>query len=175
MQDIHLISQYIEIKNKKVFDIGCAGGKFADFFISKGAHVFAIDKIDNVSTGVKENSSFAFQEASIDTFETKEKFDIIFSRNVFPFCDSKLEMLLNKLNKNIVKGGVVFFTYFGDKEIWGQDDKIKTLKRLEIDKILEEYKNLFDLKYFAEEIFEGKTMGGGIKNWHIFRVILKKK
>lgn len=175
MQDINLISQYIDIKDKKVFDIGSANGKFASFFMDKGAKVFAIDIRDNTKPEFKNNPNFSFQEASIDTFETEDKFDIIFSRNVFSFCESDLEKLLEKLKNNIVKDGVIFFTYFGDKEIWTQDGKLKSLTRSEMDKILEDNKKDFDVKYFAEELFEGLTMDGGTKNWHIFRIVLKKK
>lgn len=175
MQDINLISQYIDIKDKKVFDIGCANGKFSQFFLDKGAIVFALDKIDNIKYDIKNNSNFSFKESNIDIFEIKDKFDIIFSRNVFSFCDSSLVDILNKIKNNLNDNGIIFFTYFGNHEEWGKDEKLKTLNRFEIDSILKEFKKDFDIKYFAEELFEGYTMSGDIKKWHIFRVVLKSK
>ncbi len=175
MQDVNLISGYIDINGAEVFDIGCGKGIFSNFFIDKGANVFAIDKVDGVNSEVKKRDNFTFNLGDIDTLSINKKYDIIFSRNVFSFCNSSLTDILNKLKHSLNVSGVFFFTYFGDREEWGMNEKVKTLKREEIDAVLENFKYDFDIKYFAEELFEGKAMDGSIKNWHIFRIILKRK
>lgn len=174
MQDINLISGYSDIHGSAVFDIGCGKGNFSSFFIDKGAKVFALDTKNNVHGDVASREGFSFTEGSIDTYDILQKFDIVFSRNVFPFCKSDLPTLIEKIKSSLHTGGVFFFTYFGDKEEWGKKGMVKTLTRSEIDAIVEDVTRDFAVKYFAEELFEGKAMDGSVKNWHMYRVILKK-
>lgn len=175
MKIINLISQYIDLENKKVLDIGCHNGSFDQIFLDKHCKVVGIDIDNKVKIEILDNPNFSFEEISIDKYSTENKFDLIFARNVLPFSNKDLFENFDKIKDLSNNKSTIFFTYFGNEEIWGSQGKVKTASRSEMDSLIDKFKNEFELKYFSEEKYEGPDMAKNIKFWHIFTLILKKK
>jgi SAM-dependent methyltransferase len=174
MQDVQLVSKYIDLKDKTVLDVGCHGGTFSQTFIDKGCSVTGVDVADVVKPEMKSNLNFTFVNESIDALDIDKKFDVVFARNIFPFSKLPAAEVIQTAGEFVASGGIYFFTYFGSDEVWGKEGKVLTVNRADIDTIVGGLKSEFELKFFAEEKFEGPTMSGGVKFWHIFRVVLKK-
>jgi SAM-dependent methyltransferase len=173
MDDIELISKYKNLDNIQVLDIGCNDGRFVDRFLNKNGKVTAFDIQDLLPEGLKKVVVFSVD--SVGSFSTNKKFDLIFSRNVFSFAEQDLKDILDKYLNYLNIGGIMFFTYFGDREKWFKMGKLKGITLGEIQQILSDLdNNIFEVIFFKELEFSGKTMNGTMKDWHQFKIIIKK-
>ncbi len=173
MNDINLISEYIDFSGKSILDVGCNSGFFCKIFLNKKLEVTAIDHKDLLDSDLKKNLTFKL--IKLEKFNSEFLFDIIFAKDVFSFSKKKLNIILEQYLKMLKINGIIFFTYFNDKEIWVNEKKVIGISRKKIEKLLE---NLDDKKYeqiyFGEEIFQGLTMNKSLKKWHKFKIILKR-
>ena len=128
-----LISLCPPAKDKKVLDIGCGEGKDAVFMAEKGYDVTAFDLTDN---GIKKTHRLASEKGGkinayvddINTFETDEQFDIIYSGgfvflNVFvekPFLELPPDW---DMEEKMWKSGELF-SYFPDWKFHRIDEVI---------------------------------------------------
>jgi SAM-dependent methyltransferase len=76
------ILKKFDLKNKKVFDIGCGNGEFLSFF-GEGSLGITSTKSE-VEYGGKNNLNIVFGNAElVDEISLSEKFDIIWANNLF--------------------------------------------------------------------------------------------
>lgn len=173
MEDLDLISKYKNLVNCKVLDVGCNKGFFTKMFLEKDCKVTAFDIKDILLEELK--TKVDFKVDTIENFNAEQEFDLIFARNVFPFTRTSLYENVNKYLNFLTKDGILFFTYFGDQEIWAKEGKLKGVSKLGIENILNNLDiSNYKVLEFQELNFTGKAMDGEIKAWHQFRVLIQK-
>ena len=131
-----LISLCPHSKDKKVLDIGCGEGKDAVYMAQKGYDVTAFDLTEN---GIKKTIRFAEEKGvkvnayvdDINTFETDEQFDIIYSSGTIQYLfEENKKGFFDKLNRITKKGGFVYLNVFVEKPFlelppdWDMEEKM---------------------------------------------------
>ena len=166
-------------ENKKVLDIGCGEGKDAVFMAEKGYDVTAFDLTEN---GIRKTISLAHKRGvkvnayvdDINTFETDEQFDIIFSTGTVQYIfDENKEAFFKKLEKITKPNGIVFINVFVEKSFlelppdWDKEEKM--WKSGELFTYFSDWK----FEKIDEVIFEDNS--GGIPHYHCMDTIICRK
>ena len=108
-------------EGKNVLDIGCGEGKDAVYMAAKGYEVTAFDLTEN---GIRKTKRLAEDKGveikayvdDINTFETDEKFDIIYSSGTVQYLfDENKAAFFEKIGRITKKNGIVFFNVFVEK------------------------------------------------------------
>ena len=165
--------------SKRVLDIGCGEGKDAVYMAQSGYDVTAFDLTENGirktlkladSRGVKVN---AYVD-DINTFETEEKFDIIYSSGTIQYLfEENKKSFFDKLNRITNMNGIVFLNVFVDKPFlelppdWDKEEKMWRSGEL--------FTYLSDWKFHRidEVIFEDDS--NGIPHYHCMDTIICEK
>ena len=166
-------------ENTKVLDIGCGEGKDAVFMAEKGYDVTAFDLTEN---GIRKTIALAHKRGvkvnayvdDINTFETDEKFDIIFSTGTVQYIfDENKESFFKKLEKITKPNGIVFINVFVEKSFlelppdWDKEEKM--WKSGELFTYFSDWK----FEKIDEVIFEDNS--GGIPHYHCMDTIICRK
>ena len=121
--------------DKKVLDIGCGEGKDAVYMAQKGYAVTAFDLTEN---GIRKTIALADKRGvklnayvdDINTFETDEQFDIIYSTGTVQYLfDENKKEFFDKLEKITKPGGIVYINVFVEKSFlelppdWDKEEK----------------------------------------------------
>lgn len=140
-------------------EIGPGEGKFCNALQESGVLVTAIDKerSSNIHPQVR------FETMSFEDYIPDKPFDLVHARNVIPFFKNKPEQLARMLSM----GRYVYFTFFGPSDPWAE--KGMTISKDEMLPVLKSAKIL----YWKEEQYEGSTMKGDIKPWHVFTYLVQ--
>ena len=166
-------------ENTKVLDIGCGEGKDAVFMAEKGYDVTAFDLTEN---GIRKTIALAHKRGvkvnayvdDINTFETDEQFDIIFSTGTVQYIfDENKEAFFKKLEKITKPNGIVFINVFVEKSFlelppdWDKEEKM--WKSGELFTYFSDWK----FEKIDEDIFEDNS--GGIPHYHCMDTIICRK
>ena len=166
-------------KDKKVLDIGCGEGKDAVYMASKGYSVTAFDVTEN---GIKKTIRMAKENNveinayvdDINTFETNEKFDIVYSTGTIQYLfDENKKPFFDKIEHITKKNGFVFFNVFVDKPFlelppdWDIEEKM--WKSGELFSFFPNWK----FHKIDETIFEDNS--NGIPHFHCMDTIICEK
>ena len=166
-------------ENTKVLDIGCGEGKDAVFMAEKGYDVTAFDLTEN---GIRKTIALAHKRGvkvnayvdDINTFETDEQFDIIFSTGTVQYIfDENKESFFKKLEKITKPNGIVFINVFVEKSFldlppdWYKEEKM--WKSGELFTYFSDWK----FEKIDEVIFEDNS--GGIPHYHCMDTIICRK
>ena len=166
-------------ENTKVLDIGCGEGKDAVFMAEKGYDVTAFDLTEN---GIRKTIALAHKRGvkvnayvdDINTFETDEQFDIIFSTGTVQYIfDENKESFFKKLEKITKPNGIVFINVFVEKSFldlppdWDKEEKM--WKSGELFTYFSDWK----FEKIDEVIFEDNS--GGIPHYHCMDTIICRK
>lgn len=123
-------------KDIKVLDIGCGEGKDAVYLAKQGYSVTAFDITDN---GIRKTKALAEKEGveinayvdDINTFELKEKFDIIYSTGTIQYLnDDEKDHFFEKIKEMTNLNGIHWFNVFVDKPFlplppdWDNNEKM---------------------------------------------------
>ena len=166
-------------KNKTVLDIGCGEGKDAVYMATKGYSVSAFDLTEN---GIRKTIRLAKEKGveinafvdDINTFETDEKFDIIYSSGTIQYLyEENKKPFFDKLSRITKINGIVFFNVFVDKPFlelppdWDKEEKMWKSGEL--------FSYLPDWKFHRidEIIFEDNS--NGIPHYHCMDTIIYEK
>ena len=166
-------------ENTKVLDIGCGEGQDAVFMAEKGYDVTAFDLTEN---GIRKTIALAHKRGvkvnayvdDINTFETDEQFDIIFSTGTVQYIfDENKESFFKKLEKITKPNGIVFINVFVEKSFldlppdWDKEEKM--WKSGELFTYFSDWK----FEKIDEVIFEDNS--GGIPHYHCMDTIICRK
>ena len=166
-------------ENTKVLDIGCGEGKDAVFMAEKGYDVTAFDLTEN---GIRKTIALAHKRGvkvnayvdDINTFETDEQYDIIFSTGTVQYIfDENKETFFKKLEKITKPNGIVFINVFVEKSFlelppdWDKEEKM--WKSGELFTYFSDWK----FEKIDEVIFEDNS--GGIPHYHCMDTIICRK
>ncbi|HEY4504823.1 MAG TPA: class I SAM-dependent methyltransferase [Candidatus Paceibacterota bacterium] len=171
MNTLILLKQF-DWQGKKVLDMGVGSGQLSLPLAEGGAIVTTIDKDEsamakfshpNITKVVTDIVTYNFEQGS---------FDIVIARNVLPFLGSRLFEIFEQIVNTTRKGGIIFCSFFGERDEWRSKPNIKCLSENEIIELLKKH----NLKIHYQEIEEGiaPTMAGPTKYWHVLSYLLIK-
>lgn len=165
--------------DKKVLDIGCGEGKDAVYMAQKGYLVTAFDLTDN---GIKKTKALA-KERNVDinayvddinTFELKEKFDIVYSTGTVQYLfDQNKIAFFEKIDQITNDDAVVYINVFVEKPFlelppdWDKEEKMWRSGELFT------YFGDWKMERIDEIIFEDNS--GGVPHFHCMDTIVCRK
>ncbi len=123
-------------RGMKILDIGCGEGKDAVYMAKKGYTVTAFDLTE---AGIEKTKKYAAETGvkinayvdDINTFETDERFDIIYSSGTLQYLfDDKIASFFEKIQKMTNPHGLNYFnvfvrkTFITDAPDWDKEEKL---------------------------------------------------
>ena len=175
-----LTQKFINMKiiPDKAIDLGCGAGRDTVYLIKNGWKVLAIDKENSkeyidLKLNEEERKNFKFQCQDFENIKL-EKVKLIVANFSIPFCSKdKFKDLWNSITQNIIQNGYFVGNFFGQKDSWAYNkDKKIFLSKDEVLKLFESYFEIID---FQEIEKDGETALNGVKHWHIYNIIARKK
>lgn len=105
-------------------------------------------------------------QMSLESFITKDSYDLVVCRHVLPFIENPLK----QLERILSFGTITYFTLFGM-----DDERIKVSKvtKEQVEEVLQKFPNL-EIRYQSESKFKGKLYNGDVIDWHLLTYITKK-
>ena len=144
-----LMLETVDFTNKKVLEIGCGGGRYAEFIHDKCSEYLGIDYTEKHIESANKNYNFEnckFQVMSavdlhVEEFLVQPPFDIILISQVLLFInDDDLTKMINDLNELTTDNKQVFIT-----ETTAHDSRL-TLKDFYSDSLDEDYNAIYRTK-----------------------------
>jgi len=105
-QYLNIIKGTIELRGKKILDIGCFTGDFLDMAKNEGALTFGVELQDVAAAIANEKHSGRILNCDVNNAVFKEKFDIITAFGLIEHI-KKPEGLLRLAYSNLVEGGLL--------------------------------------------------------------------
>ena len=175
-----LTQKFINMKiiPDKAIDLGCGAGRDTVYLIKNGWKVLAIDKENSkeyidLKLNEEERKNFKFQCQDFENIKL-EKVKLIVANFSIPFCSKdKFKDLWNSITQNIIQNGYFVGNFFGLKDSWA-DNKNKKIF-LSKDEVLKLFESSFEIIDFQEIEKDGETALNGVKHWHIYNIIARKK
>lgn len=175
-----LTQKFINMKiiPDKAIDLGCGAGRDTVYLIKNGWKVLAIDKENSkeyidLKLNEEERKNFKFQCQDFENIKL-EKVKLIVANFSIPFCSKdKFKDLWNSITQNIIQNGYFVGNFFGLKDSWA-DNKDKKIF-LSKNEVLKLFESSFEIIDFQEIEKDGETALNGVKHWHIYNIIARKK
>lgn len=157
-------------------DLGCGAGNDTIELLRNGWEVLAIDNNPYSFEKIKSK----LDEKQLDKLETKKedfeklelpKADLINASFSIPFCKPEsFDRLWNNIVGAININGRFSGNFLGNRDGWCRNEKMTFFNINDIQELF----NQFEIEYFEEKEYDGKTTQENIKHWHFFNVIAKK-
>lgn len=153
-----------------ILDVGCHDGRFSEFFTKFGT-VDAVDKFDDIEN--KRNINFT--QTNLEDFHPSKKYDLIFARNVLFFTNDPIGQA-QRYAETLKVGGIFCLTLMGVEDPWTMPNTAGAKCTAVTQDQITEFIKPFEQVWFFEDTTEHPRMDGkGIKKWHLYKMILKKK
>lgn len=162
------IEETLKYKNfKTVLDVGTGTGYWIDFFLNKGYEVVAVEPSKNMIEIAKKkfNKGVEFFNVKIEDFPETRKFDIInIQGDVLSYVEN-LEKVLEKLNRLLVKKGIIFATvdsfYFMSKLIkkYGTNYELEKFDKTHVTTVGSQYGQFESRCFTVEDIKKLEDFG----------------
>lgn len=106
-----LINSFLDLKNKKVTDLGCGSGVLASRLAEKGAHVDAVDVASNALKLIKEKNIpniTTIQDYVPNTKLNDDSYDLVVSTNLIAYLQQdQFRLYFSELARLVKKEGFV--------------------------------------------------------------------
>lgn len=157
-EEIDLISKKIDLNGKKILEIGCGLGRWADFFHDKCSEYVGIDYSENLIEIAKKHFNFpncyfeilSATELDEDNLPIKGPYDIIFITGVIMYLnDDDIDIMIEKINKLTHENSIIYI-----RESTSVLDTRLTLKDFYSKELKSEYNVIYRTKKELLEFFE---------------------
>ncbi|MBE6499192.1 MAG: class I SAM-dependent methyltransferase [Methanobrevibacter thaueri] len=147
IEETNLFLENIDLKNKKVLEIGCGLGRWAEFFHDKCESYLGLDYSENLIEIAKETNNYDncnFQVMSaydikIDELLIKPPFDVLLISQMLMYInDDDILTIINEINEVLNEDRQIFIT----EPISCMDSRL-TLKDFYSDKLEEDYNAIY--------------------------------
>lgn len=146
------------VREQKLIDIGSGDGSEASLFQKNGFQVTLIDLKNGIDA-----TTYSYP---------KEEYNIAIARNSLPFMKNKQFDVISNIYNTLKPGGYFYGTVFGDEDPWAKEGLITPINFQELIVFLNKLN--FKIIWQSEEKGIGKTMKGDLKDWHIFKFLVRK-
>lgn len=161
-------------KNKAI-DIGAGSLKDSKYLLNEGFEVTALDSnpIIQEVAGALDNKKLHTFNLSFEEFNFSEnEYDIASAMFALPFIDPKyFDSVFLKIKNSLKPGGIFCGQFFGVNDTWSTNPLMTFHKKEQIVNLLED----FEIIKFEEVEYNGMAVLGGMKHWHFFDVIGRKR
>lgn len=131
----------------------------------------AIDKFDDI----EDKTNINFTQTNLEEFNPSKKYDLIFARNVFFFTSDPIGQA-KRYAESLKSGGIFGLTLMGIEDPWTMPNAVGAKCTAVTQEQVTEFLKSFEQVWFFEDTTEHPRMDGkGIKKWHLYKMILKKK
>lgn len=167
---------FVSMKNEAL-DLGAGALQDTKYLLSQGfKHVTALDKENLVEDILKElpQDRVEYVVSNFENFEFPlNKFDLINAEYSLPFNPSSTsETVLIRIKNSLKPGGIFAGQLFGLNDTWNTEGRDMTFySREQVERLF----NDMEIIKLSEEEKDGQTVVGGVKHWHIFHIIARKK
>lgn len=162
-----------KLEFNSVVDLGCGSGNDTVYMLKRGKKVTAIDgslNEDYILSRIdeKEKNNLTLIDSNFEDI-TIPKCDVVVSLFSLPFCKpSEFNILWNKINKSLDKGGYLVANLFGERDYHFNDERISNHTKDEVLELLKDYEII---KWKEQEY----TRELDNTHWHYYDFIAKKK
>ncbi len=165
-----------DIKPLHAIDIGCGAGRDSFYLLEHGFVVTAIDSSEDAIATVKEQNTYdtalTIMHEKVQNL-TLPECHLINAYHSIPFLGKDFDVVMQQMNLAINSNGYFCGTFFGEQDSWQKNKNIVTVS---VEELRSCFAKNYDILYFDDaEPFEGCTVTGELKQWHILSVIAKKK
>lgn len=106
--EFEYIAKYLDFsKSIKVLDVGCAEGKFLDFFSREGLECYGVE-VGREAAAIAE-SKYKVYKGNLPELEIPEKFDLIVLRGVIQYFEN-LKDYFRKIDSLLNENGLIYIT-----------------------------------------------------------------
>lgn len=167
----------------RALDLGCGGGGDSLALLRSGYSVLAVDALPEALAHTRQRAEVLGLGARLETrcarFEEldlgDDRFALIHAGYSLPFCTpERFEGLWEELRGTLEPGGVFAGQLFGRKDAWCGDDEHPSqvfVTRADCARLLEQG----ELLHFQEERERRATALGGLKDWHLFHFLWRRR
>lgn len=117
MEKVKKLLKGIDLKDKKVLDVGCGGGQYMEYFLSKNAKTIGIDYSEKMIDMAKEylegnkKSRFSLIKADANNLPfPSNTFNLVLSIGLLEYL-SKPEKALSEIHRVLKKGGLAIMSF----------------------------------------------------------------
>lgn len=153
-------------------DIGCGAGNDCSFLLMNGWNVIAVDKNKSGLDSLKKrHSQIKVLNIPFEKITVLPKCDLLTANYSIHLCNPSIfDVFINALLEAINMGGRFAGNFFGTNDSWYKSEKMTFLDTEKVKLLFDN----FDIEYFNESEFDGKTASGKEKHWHVIDVIARK-
>jgi SAM-dependent methyltransferase len=154
-------------------DLGCGNGRDSIELLKRGWRVHAIDKesaaikllVDNVK--LEHRALLKAEAASIESANWAPA-NLINASLSLPFCRADaFPEVWHRISTSVLPGGRFAGHLLGNNDTWAGNSEVLTHTRAQVEDLL----NRMDVEAFSESEFEGLTVSGQRKHWHIYQFV----
>ncbi len=169
-----LLKQY-DFKEKKAYDLGCGIGLDSLSLLNHGWRVTAVDSsaalIAHLKPCIAHQQNFEFKNIPFSQLQI-EACNLVNAKFSLPFCPSKTEFnhLWKQLYTNLNNEGFFIGQLFGLDDDWNGIHPLVFHSTKEVTELMEGYRIIQQLEIKRN----AQTASTGLKNWHIYHLVLQK-
>ncbi len=159
----------------KALDLGAAM-QDARYLVSLGYEVTVVDHDPALAAVAKQitDSKFSFEQESFEAFNFEpDTYTFISAQYSLPFIKKKDDLLevVKKIKLSLKTGGVFAGHFFGLRDTWCIGNRPMTfITKQEVEALFSD----MEVILIGEREYDGITVLGQKKHWHLFPVIVKK-
>lgn len=166
--------QYTQERGTAI-DVGAGPLQDTRYLLGEGFEVTAIDS-DVLTQEYAEKIDSKKLHVVITNFDQfdfpKEEYDVVSATASLPFNSPEtFDAVLEKIKGSLKEGGIFSGQLFGANDTWSDDSRMKFHTHQEAEELFAD----MEVLKMNEREFDGQTVGGEKKHWHIIDFIVRKR